>query len=53
MGLNIAHIVDLKLNSAVNMTNKEYQEFDEYVKYLDDVESRSTIAIYKPKEKIK
>lgn len=35
------------------MNEKEYQEFDEYVKYLDDVEQRATIAVYKPKEKSK
>ena len=35
------------------MTEKEYKEFDEFVKYIDDVESRATIAVYKPKEKIK
>ena len=28
-------------------------KYDKYVKYLDDVESRATIAVYKPKEKSK
>jgi hypothetical protein len=38
MKLDIARIVALKLNSEVNMDNKEYKEFDDFVTKIDNAE---------------